>query len=118
MTSDRQPSSVPTYHLVAVRPEPPGQYTAQVLSLPAICATAATEEEAIAQVRRVLAEWLATARWVQIDVPVPTAGHPLLKFAGHAKEDPDFEEYLEEIRRYRQEVDEREWPHSSSTPTT
>jgi hypothetical protein len=49
-----------------------------------------------------------------------------MKWFGHARDDPGFEEYLEEIRRFRQEVDDRarhemgegECSDSSSTPTT
>lgn len=36
MASDRQPSQGIRRHLIMVRPEPPGQYTAQVVSMPGI----------------------------------------------------------------------------------
>lgn len=48
--------------------------------------------------------------------PIPwDAVHP---GAGHAKDDPDFETYLEEIRRDHREVDERECSASSSRPAS
>ena len=36
----------------------------------------------------------------------------------YTRDDPDFDLYLDEIQRYRREVDERECSGSSSTPTT
>jgi len=114
------------FHEVVVRPEPPGQYTAQVWGNPEIRATAGSEAEAVEQVKRLLADWLATAKWVRVDVPTPGYTHPALKFAGHADpNDPLEQEYLAEIARYRREVDERDQEDeqscpsdSSSTPTT
>jgi hypothetical protein len=110
-------------HLILVRSEPPGQFTAQAVGIPEARVTAATKEQAIQQVRGLLAEWLSGGQLVPVEVPEE---NPLLKWAGHAKDDPDFDLYLEEIRRYRQEVDERfrqeanehECSDSSSTPTT
>lgn len=123
MTVPSEPPYLPISPLVLVRPEPPGQYTAQVVGLSEIRATAATREEAIQQVRQVLMAWLASGQLVAVQLPPE---NPWLKYAGWAKDDPDYEEYLEEIRRFRQEEDERfrqeveegECSDSSSTPTT
>jgi len=120
------PGKVPWQHLVVVRPSAPGQFTAQVVGIPEIRADAPCEDEAIEKVRQLLNEWLTTARWVTVEVPIPTTGHPLLEAAGHADpNDPMEQEYLEEIARYRREVDERTQRDdeqacsgSSSTPTT
>jgi hypothetical protein len=100
------------YHLVIVRPEPAGQFTAQPLGVPEIRVVAASPEQAVAQVQK---EWVGSLYWVPVELPHPQRVH---EGAGHAKNDPDFETYLEEIRRYRQEVDERECSASSSTPIT
>ena len=43
----------------------------------------------------------------------PPQSTPVHVGAGHAKDDPDFEIYFEEIQRFRQEVDERECSGSS-----
>jgi hypothetical protein len=43
---------------------------------------------------------------------------PRRRFAGHSKDDPDFDQYLEEIQRYREQLDQQQCPDSSSTPTT
>jgi hypothetical protein len=103
------------YHLVVVRPEPPGQFTAQPLGVPEIRVVAASAEQAVAQAQQALKEWLGSLYWVPVELPPPRGVH---QGAGHAKDDPDFETYLEEIRRHRQEVEERECSDSSSTPTT
>jgi hypothetical protein len=54
---------------------------------------------------------------VPVELPPPQSA-PVQERAGHAKDEPDFEVYLEEIQQFRQEVDERECSDSSSTPTT
>ena len=110
-------------HWVVVRPEPPGQYTAQVVGLPEIRSTAATRELAIAQAGSILSDWLALGKLVPIDVPCP---NPLLSFPGHLDpNDPVEREFQDELRRLHQEDLDRtlreydqECPNSSSTPTT
>jgi hypothetical protein len=105
------------YHLVSVRPEPEGRFTAQPLGVPEIRVVAASAEQAVAQVQRALKEWVGSLYWVPVELPHPQRC-PVHEGAGHAKNDPDFETYLEEIRRYRQEVDKGECSASSSTPIT
>jgi hypothetical protein len=109
--------------LVTVSENTPGGVTAQVVGLPELSATAPTREEALKRLRFALQEWQAQGRLTTLEIPLE---NPLLKWAGHAKDDPMFEEYLEEIRRYREEVDRREQQefeaqscsNISSTPTT
>lgn len=117
MDSQREFSHSLMYHLVVVRPEPPGQFTAQPLGVPEIRVVAPTEKDAVEQAQRALAAWVGSLHWVPISVP-PPRHQPWREWAGHAKDDPDFEAYLEEIQRYRHEVDDRECSNSSSTPTT
>jgi hypothetical protein len=71
---------------------------------------AATESEAVQEVQRALTQWGGSIHWVAVPHPGPS-------LAGHAKDDPDFDLYLEEIRRYRQEVEARECSDSSFIPT-
>jgi hypothetical protein len=99
-----------THHPVIVRPEPPGQFTAEPLGVPELRAVAATAAEALRQVQQALTTWPGALHWVPL-APVPAA-------AGHAKDDPDFDQYLDEIERYRREAEARECSSSSSTPTT
>jgi len=110
-------------HWLIVRPEPAGQFTAQLLGLPELSATAASRDEAIEQVRARIGEWLAAGQLVPIETP---GEHPLLKWFGHIDpNDPAEKIYLEELARFRQEDLERtlreldqECSSSSSTPTT
>ncbi len=118
MSTASPSTGTPTSYLVAVRAEPSGQHMAQVVGLPDIRALASSKEEAITQVRQALTEWLAATSWVQMQVPIPAPEHPLLRFAGHSKDDPDFDGYLEEIRRYREQVDQQTCSSISSIPTT
>ena len=91
------PSFSPASCLVRIVQESDGRFTARVLGESDLSTTAATPEEAVEQLRGRLP--------LAIELPKQ---NPVLQFAGHAKDDPEFEEYLEEIRKYRQEVDRRE----------
>jgi predicted RNase H-like HicB family nuclease len=112
-----------SHHWIVVRPEPSGLFTAQLLGLPELHATAASREEAIEQVRARIDEWLAAGQLVPLEVP---ASNPLLRWFGHIDpNDPGEQAYLEELARFRQEDLERtireldqECSNSSSTPTT
>jgi hypothetical protein len=109
-------------HLVLVRPEPPGELTAEVVGLPELRATAGTREEAIQQVRALLGNWLASGRLVLVDATRP---NPLPQWPGHGDaNDPLEKEFLEDLARFRQEDLERslkeydqECSSSSSTRT-
>ena len=110
-------------HWVVVRPEPAGNFTAQVVGLPELVATAATREEAIEQVRALLRDWVMAGRLVSVEVPVT---NPLLEFTGHTDPNHPIErEFLKELARLKQEDLEQtlreydqECSSSSSTPTT
>jgi hypothetical protein len=112
---------------VIVRPTPPGQYTAQVYGIPELRAVAATQQEALEQVRQLLTTWAAEGKWVRVDVPMDNIMYAVEGFPPKPIDpnDPMQLEYLAEIARYREEMDrlhqEDEPPcpsDSSSTPTT
>ena len=86
---------------VIVRTESTNQYIAQPLGIPELTAVAATETEAIAQIGRALGEWLASAKLVQISVPIAGDENPWLHAFGRSAHDPDFEEFAEELQRVR-----------------
>jgi hypothetical protein len=90
---------------ILVRPEPAGQFTAQAVGIPELRATANSRELAIHDVQVALAQSLACGELVPIELP---DRNPYLPGYGHSKDDPDFEEYLADIRRFRQAEDERE----------
>jgi predicted RNase H-like HicB family nuclease len=110
------------HHWIAVRPEPLGCFTVQVVGLPELSATAATREEAVQQVRTMLGEWLASGRLAPIEIQ---ATNPLLDFRGHLDpNDPLEQAFVEELARlHREDVesalreDDGECSSSSSTPT-
>ena len=109
--------------LLRIREVADGQFSAQILGDPDIQATASTREAAIEEVGGLLQFEVNMGSIVAIETPPQNL---LLKRAGHAKDDSDFDLYLEEIRKYREEVDRREgrvWDNEecsniSSTPTT
>src|SRR5262245_44051656 len=89
------------YQWVSVRAEPAGHFTAQVIGLPDLHATAATREDAIAGVEALLKKMIDTGQLVQIHIPQE---HPLLKWAGRRDpNDPDERAFLEELARVKKE---------------
>ena len=102
-------------HLIAVKPDGDGQYIASAVGIPELQARAPTVQKAVDRVQEQLSEWLRTGQLIQVDVPDQ---NPLLKWIVHAEDDPDFDLYLEEIKRFRNKMDEQECPNSSSIPIT
>ena len=86
---------------VIVRAESTDRYVAQPLGFPELKAVATTEFEAIKQVSQALEKWLVSAKMVQVDVPVAVRGNPWLDMFGRSAEDPDFDEFVEELNRVR-----------------
>jgi hypothetical protein len=126
MLPSQSASNESLHQWIVVLPAPAGQFTAQLLGLPELSATAANREEAIAQVRARILEWIALGRLVPVDIP---KAHPLVRFHGWADpNDPEEKLFLEELARQKAEDLERtlrEYAEedqrcsgSSSTPTT
>jgi hypothetical protein len=88
---------------VIVRAESPDHYSAQAVSFPDLKAEAPTETEAIDKVREALTEFLAKSKRVKVSVK---SDNPWLDLVGSAADDPDFEQYLEYIRQFRESVDQ------------
>src|SRR5262245_38510397 len=100
------PSSGPAPScLVRIRQEPDGQFTAQLLGAADLQATAATCEAALEQLRALLQEQVNLGSLLAIELP---RQNPVMRWAGHLKDDPTFEEYWEEIRKFREEMNRRE----------
>ena len=57
--------------------------------------------EAIEQASQALVQWLGSARVVQVSIPVSSTGNPWLDSFGRSANDPDFDEYLAEIKHAR-----------------
>jgi predicted RNase H-like HicB family nuclease len=111
------------YQWIVCRSEPSGQFTAEVVGLPELRASARTRAEAIEQIRALLGEWLASGQLLAVEIP---PSNPLLHFSGHLDpNDPIEREFVEELARRRREdleqtlqEDSQECSNSSSTPTT
>jgi hypothetical protein len=88
-------------YLVIVRAESGDQYAAQPVGIPELRAVAPTEEEAIHQVSASLVQWLASAKLVRVDVPIAGDGNPWLSTFGRSADDPDFDEFTEEMKQAR-----------------
>jgi len=86
---------------VIVRAEDTAGYVAQPIGLPELRVTAASEDEAVAGVRQALEQWLASAKLVNVSVATGKTGNPWLDAFGRSASDPDFDEYLEELRKAR-----------------
>lgn len=83
-----------------VHPEPAGQFTAQVLGLPESQRTAASRDEAIRQVNDLLQFWVAEGQLVPAAIGQP---NPVLNWCGWARNDPDYADFLEGLRRFREQ---------------
>src|SRR5438128_1716089 len=97
------PPESPTAFTVLVRvlPQFPGKFTAQVVGIPEVQATADSREEAIKRVRVALSGWAQSGELVSVDVP---ASNPLLQTCGWAKDDPSYDGFLEDLRREREKL--------------
>jgi hypothetical protein len=123
MTPETPLPSFPAPCLVQIRAEPNGHFTAHLVGQSDFAATAPTRERAVDELRAMIEQQLQEGSLMWIDVPLE---NPVMRWFGHAKDDPDFEGYLEEIRKFREEMDVREkqltgsgeCSDTSLTPTT
>lgn len=90
--------------LVQVSQEAGGQFLVKVPGLLEIQAQAATVEDALAEVRTLLAQRLSSGQLVSLTLPsLP----PRCKPAGWAKDDPLEQEFLDDLARLRRDDLER-----------
>jgi hypothetical protein len=87
--------------LVIVRPDSSDHYVAQSLAVPEVRAVAATEQEAVEQVKESLTQLLASGKLVRIAIAIPGGSNPWLQSFGRSANDPDFDEYVREIQAAR-----------------
>ncbi|ETW98216.1 MAG: hypothetical protein ETSY1_19695 [Candidatus Entotheonella factor] len=94
-----------TYYIVVENGQH-GQYTAQILGWPDTMVKGASRQEVLLSVRQHLASRLAQAEIIPLEMePSPPIQHPWMKFAGMFEDDPMFDQVLEDIQIYRQELD-------------
>jgi len=87
-----------------VRPESRRPSTApQAVAVPEVRAVRQVGSGSARLVRASLTRWLASAKLVRVDIPDAGRGQPVgWKGFGQSANDPDFEDYLQEIQRARQ----------------
>jgi predicted RNase H-like HicB family nuclease len=96
---------------VLVQNMPDGLFTAFVIGVPDVVAEGATVEEALNNAKTLLKERLATSRLFTIEVEEAPAGvvaNPWLETHGALRDDTTFDDWVEEIAKYRREVDVEE----------
>ncbi len=86
---------------VIVESKSENEFVAEPLGRPELKVVAPTEAEALAGVERALERWLNSVKVVQLDVGARDSTDPWLDGFGRSADDPDFDEYLEEIERAR-----------------
>ncbi len=101
-----------TYY-VSIQNGEANRYRATALGRPDCVAEGATEQEAVSRVKETLKHRLAGEKIVSIEVEVDalpssrsskSANFSWLQFAGMYEDDPAFDEVIDEIERYRQEL--------------
>lgn len=80
-------------------------YSAQLLAWPDYTVQASTREEALKQIRTIILERLAKAEIVTLEIQPEETTHSWLPFAGMWADNPDMEEFREEMERNRSEID-------------
>ena len=83
---------------VIVRPESPTRFVARAVGLPELESIAPSETEAVEQIKQKLTAWLKDAKVVEVSVPT---GNPWLDTFGRSTTDPQFDDYLTEVKRHR-----------------
>ncbi len=86
---------------VIVESKSENEFVAEPLGKPELRAVAKSEAEALAKVEDALEEWLKSAKLVQLEISVGGMGNLWIDGFGRSADDPDFEEFLEEIGRSR-----------------
>jgi predicted RNase H-like HicB family nuclease len=93
-----------TYQAVVETEEPMG-YRATLLGWPNCSAQGGTREAALEALREVVKQRLSRAEIVRIEVELPEKANAWLGFAGMFKDDPLFDQVVEDMESYRREID-------------
>jgi predicted RNase H-like HicB family nuclease len=96
---------------VLVQNLPDGLFSAFVIGVPDVVAEGATVEEALNNAKTLLKERLATSRLFTIEVeevPAGVVASPWLETHGVLRDDTTFDEWVEEMAKYRCEIDAEE----------
>lgn len=85
-----------------------GKYQTFVLDIPSLKASGNSKEEAIEKLSHRLQAFFKDTEIINLEVERPQPEHPWLKFAGIFENDPQFDEFLQAIQDYRNELDAEE----------
>ncbi|MGF1542706.1 MAG: hypothetical protein ACFCU5_20080 [Pleurocapsa sp.] len=88
---------------VLVKQESSGRVSAMVLGLPEYQVESTDRVSALASLQKLLATSLESAEIISLEIEQNQPTHPWMKFAGMFKDDPNFDEMLEDIEEFRQE---------------
>jgi predicted RNase H-like HicB family nuclease len=83
-----------------------GGYRATALGLPNCRAKGETREIALQNIQQLLTDRLSHSEIVTLKIDSPRSTHPWMQFAGMFQDDPQFEEMLDDIQTYRQEIEQ------------
>jgi predicted RNase H-like HicB family nuclease len=104
LTPDRNPLTKLTYRVLIEKHEA-DLYSARIWELPECRSSGSSKEEALKSVHRLLTQHLKKVEIVSLTVDIPKAENPLMKWGGAFKNDPHFDEMLEDIAQLRRERD-------------
>ena len=93
---------------VLVQPNPEKGYIASILGLPDLAVEGQTKAEALEKIRAELDRRFAKSEIVSLHYEPANGEDPWMKFAGMWEDDPTFDDFLMEIKAYREELD-KEW---------
>ncbi len=82
---------------VIIQPRGQNLYSAEPLGKSELRVEAESEAEALRMLTRSLRKWLASAKLIQLDIPMESEGNPWLETSGRSADDPDFQDYVAEI---------------------
>ncbi|MBE9145879.1 type II toxin-antitoxin system HicB family antitoxin [Planktothrix mougeotii] len=85
-----------------------GKYQTFVLNDPSLKASANSKDEALQKLSHRLQAFFKDTEIVNLEIEIPQPEHPWLKFAGIFENDPQFDEFLQAIQDYRNEIDAEE----------
>ena len=102
LTQSPNPLTQLTYQ-VLIEKHDEDLYSAIVWELPECRSSGSSKEEALKILHRLLTERLKRVEIVSLTVDIPKAKNPLMKWAGAFKNDPHFDEMLEDIAELRRD---------------
>jgi hypothetical protein len=90
---------------VFIKNETDGKVSAMVLGLPEYRVESSDRQSAIAALQKLITAKLIGAEVVSLEIEIFQKENPWLKMAGKYKDDPHFDQMLENIAEYRREKD-------------